>query len=169
MEAVPGTGWTSYASASILAIAQERPGFDIGATREVIRFLSRNCIHPENFACFRTPSLAAPYRRTNLFFAYVQHTSQQQSSASASFRRHTSLFSPLAHNSDLLGYLTLTPFNFHGPARPPRQRLPSNGFIERAPHRCVPLLSLAQARLRYSTSVTREESSIIRLVEPHNI
>ncbi|OLB29601.1 MAG: hypothetical protein AUH01_04370 [Acidobacteria bacterium 13_2_20CM_56_17] len=91
---------------------------------------------------------AAPYRRTNLFFAYVQHTSQQQSSASASFRRHTSLFSPLAHNSDLLGYLTLTPFNFHGPARPPRQRLPSNGFIERAPHRCVPLLSLAKARLR---------------------
>src|SRR6266704_3479432 len=148
MEAVSVTGWTSYASASILAIAQDRPGFDIGATREVIRFLSRNCIHPENFACFRTPSLAAPYRRTNLFFAYVQHTSQQQSSASASFRRHTSLFSPLAHNSDLLGYLTLTPFNFHGPARPPRQRLPSNGFIERAPHRCVPLLSLAKARLR---------------------
>src|SRR5437762_14062264 len=98
MEAVSGTGWTSYASASILAIAQERPGFDIGATREVIRFLSRNCIHPENFACFRTPSLAAPYRRTNLFFAYVQHTSQQQSSASASFRRHTSLFSPLARS-----------------------------------------------------------------------
>src|SRR5438094_9972097 len=161
MEAVSGTGWTSYASASILAIAQERPGFDIGATREVIRFLSRNCIHPENFACFRTPSLAAPYRRTNLFFAYVQHTSQQQSSASASFRRHTSLFSPLAHNSDLLGYLTLTPFNFHGPARPTRQRLPSNGFIERAPHRCVPLLSLATASLRERTIVTRDCSSII--------
>src|SRR5439155_23005363 len=104
MEAVSGTGWTSYASASILAIAQERPGFDIGATRDVIRFLSRNCIHPENFACFRTPSLAAPYRRTNLFFAYLQHTTQQQSSASPRLRRHTSLFSRPAHTSALPGF-----------------------------------------------------------------
>src|SRR3989442_3668593 len=46
-------------------------------------------------------------------------------------------YTTLFRSSDLLGYLTLTPFNFHGPARPPRQRLPSNGFIERAPHRCV--------------------------------
>src|SRR5207237_9535984 len=99
-------------------------------------------------ACVSSSSLTPINHRITLFFAYVQHTSQQPSSASATFRRHTSLFSPLAHNSDLLGYLTLTPFNFHGPARPPRQRLPSNGFIERAPHRCVPLLSLAKARLR---------------------
>src|SRR5437870_10692676 len=48
MEAVSGTGWTSYASASILAIAQERPGgFNVGATHRNGRryaFRSRRAI-----------------------------------------------------------------------------------------------------------------------------
>src|SRR5438128_8463554 len=48
MEAVSGTGWTSYASASILAIAQEMPGgFNVGATHRNGRryaFRSRRAI-----------------------------------------------------------------------------------------------------------------------------
>src|SRR5438093_2904628 len=104
MEAVSGTGWTSYASASILAIAREagvryRSYARSNSVPVAELYTSRKlCVFPHaKPCCALSPNqsllrLCATYEPATIF--------------GLGQLRHTSLFSPLAHNSDLLGYLT---------------------------------------------------------------